>query len=120
MQLKAKLFGSGLVALLLAGYLGSWFFLPELGLAGPMANLAYFYYGESHEKSDSVLYIVYFPLYWIETKLNGRSRYGIHWSDRKDATFSTLDELRKEGYTNEELKDMGFTDERLKERRKEP
>ena len=120
MRRKTKLFVSGVVAFLLAGYIGSWFFLPELGLAGPMANLAYFYYGESHEKSDRVLYIVYFPLYWIETKLNGYSRYGIHWSDRKDVRFPTLDELRKEGYTNQELKHMGFTDEQLKVMPREP
>lgn len=72
----------GTVVLLAGGYGCSWFFLPQLGLASPMANLAYFHYGDSHRKSDRVLYIVYFPLYWYEMQANGSSRYGIHWSDR--------------------------------------
>lgn len=89
-MLKAKLI-FGLIVILLAGYVSSWFFLPELRLAGPMANMAYFYYRvphqtkpKAHTKIDRALYFAYFPLYWTEVKLYGLSRYGIHWSDRKD------------------------------------
>jgi flagellar basal body-associated protein FliL len=81
---KGILLVVAIVVFLLGSYIATWFFLPQLGLAGPMANLSYFYYGKSHTKSDSALYIVYYPLYWYEMKTKGYSRYGIHWSDRKD------------------------------------
>jgi hypothetical protein len=81
-----------------------------------MANLAYFYYGESHEISDKILYTVYFPIYWTEMKLYGYSRYGIHWSDRKERKPLTVDDLRKLGYSDENLRDLGYTEEQLKER----
>lgn len=103
--------------LLLGSYLTTWFFLPQLGLAGPMANLSYFYYGKSHTKSDSALYIAYYPLYWYEMKTKSYSRYGIHWSDRKDPPPPSLSELIKDGVTDSELKDMGFTDQEVKDAR---
>ena len=49
-------------------------FLPQLGVARPMANMAYFYYGKSHAKSDSALYVAYFPLYCYEMRTKGHSR----------------------------------------------
>jgi hypothetical protein len=117
MKLKTVVLVIGVMVFLLGGYVSSWFFLPQLGLAGPMANMAYFYYGKSHTKSDAVLYIAYYPFYRYEVKANGSSRYGIHWSDRKDPPPPTLDDLIKDGLTDDELKDMGFTDKEVKDAR---
>jgi hypothetical protein len=95
------------IAFLFAIYIGSWFFLYRLGLVGPMANLTYFYYGEYQQRSDKVLYVLYYPQYWTGTHLFGGSRYGIHWSDRKPIVFPTNEELKEWGWTDEELNEMG-------------
>ena len=115
---KAILLVFGLVVFLLGSYISSWFFLPQLGLAGPMANMAYFYYIEPHTKLDRVLYLVYFPIYSAEVKIKGGSRYGIHWSDRKDPVLPTINDLIKDGMTDDELRDIGFTDKEIKDARK--
>ncbi len=48
-----------------------------------------------------------------EVRAKGGSRYGIHWSDRKDPPPPTLNDLISDGLTHEELKDIGYTDKEL-------
>ena len=112
---KGILLVAVIVVFLLGSYIATWFFLPQLGLAGPMANLSYFYYGRSHTNSDRALYIFYFPIYWFQIKTTGYSRYGIHWSDRKPVVTPSLDDLIKDGLTDDALRNIGFTDQELKD-----
>ena len=93
MAMKRRVILAIVVVVLAGGYTSSWFFLQQLGLVRPMANTAYFYYGKSHAKPDSALYVTYFPLCWYEMRTKGHSRYGIHWSDRKEMSF-TDEELK--------------------------
>ena len=115
LKLKTTVVVFGAVALFLSAYLPSWFFLRQLGLAGPMANLSYFYYGKFQTDSDGALYIFYFPIYWFQIKTTGYSRYGIHWSDRKPVVTPSLDHLIKNGVTDDELRNIGFTDKEVQD-----
>ena len=55
-------------------------FRRQLGLIHPMANMAYYHYGDvPNSFIDRALYFVYYPLYRCG------DRYGIHWRDRIDA-----------------------------------
>jgi hypothetical protein len=64
---------------LVALYSASYRFRRQFGLAHPMANMAYYYYGAyPNTVSDRALYWFYFPAHLFGDRL------GIHWSDRRD------------------------------------
>jgi len=71
-----------------AAYCISWWLLRPAGLVHPMANLRYYHFGaEPDSRTDVILYYFYLPAY----RVFGKSAYGIHHSERRDAVTPSLD-----------------------------
>jgi hypothetical protein len=66
----------------------------KTGLAKPMANGRYFYYGKNPEHwSDKILYASFIPIYktrYFFQALMDEGHWDVHWSDRKEIVLPTL------------------------------
>ena len=87
--MRARYWTMAIVSVL-AMYVLSWTFRKDLGFVHPMANLRYFYFGNSPDStSDNALYLFYYPLYAAHLGFQGdpeiHGRSAVHWSDRRDA-----------------------------------
>ena len=92
------------LGLILTVYFIAWGTKYANGLAKPMANARYFYFGQAPAHwSDKFIYTIFCPIYKIRYYLQNikdEGHWDVHWSDRKEVTLPTPEELGLEDNFN--------------------